>query len=512
MELTETIDFENQPASSCCCAEDFIRCDDPTRDATGTGKGSTNWCPVCNQPTNGAADSIDNLTELLDEDVFESARAHFVPDALIGQQLSEFLIQERVGSGGMARVYLAHDTVLQRHVAVKVIQNRKFVSTESQAAALKSEAVSQAQLHHPNVVSIFHVGNHDDVPFLAMEYVDGCSLADRLKQETPISFAETLDYARQIVAGLSEAYSQGLIHGDIKPANLLVSDDGTLKLSDFGLARRAEEQREVAKKLIGTPSFMAPELFSNHPIDEQTDLFSLGVTLFQLTFGRAPYLLEGETAEEVKHEIEISEIDFPDRWPSDLPLKWKSLLEKLLAKDRSQRYSSVDQVKADIADLSKPVLVVKPITRISALISENLLYFFLLLPLLTSMVNLGPSANLGAILGSYLWSLGPLSLFAISAIRRKSVIQSVFQLRMIVDASPENSLVGFLKGYAFQLAPIITFLAGVLLIPQIGTVAALGALWTAVVIGGFQIVDIVVNRHQATLTERWGRCRIVVDQ
>ncbi|MEC9092125.1 MAG: serine/threonine-protein kinase, partial [Planctomycetota bacterium] len=249
----------------------------------------------------------------------------FISDKLVGQKLGEFLIEERIGSGGMARVYLAYDTTLKRHVAIKVIQNRKFVTQESQANLLKSEAISQARLNHQNVVSIFHVGTHDHLPFLAMEYVDGESLGERIKKSS-LTFAEIHKLSGQIVEGLIEAYHNGLVHGDIKPANLLIDDNGTIKLSDFGLARHKHDDGYVQKALVGTPAYMAPELFDKEPIDEISDLYSLGVTFFQMTFGTLPYPVSGETVKEVKQSLGLSEIEFPGNWPESLPIAWKKIL------------------------------------------------------------------------------------------------------------------------------------------------------------------------------------------
>lgn len=271
----------------------------------------------------------------------------FVNDPLEGKSLDHFYLQKRIGSGGMARVYLANDGLLKRNVAIKVIQNRKYVTDEHLANLLMAEAVAQAQLNHPNIVSIHYVGKLEGMPFLAMEYVPGRSLAQRLERgAVPVS--EAVAFALQIIDALQHADSHDLVHGDIKPANLLIDSQNRIKLSDFGLARQVSKTQSQIKNLVGTPTHMAPELFEKRPVDKQTDLYALGVTMFQMVFNRYPYELAGETAEEIKLALNAAKIQIPDTWPEDIPVSLRIILTRLLEKDRASRYQSLEELKSDL--------------------------------------------------------------------------------------------------------------------------------------------------------------------
>lgn len=279
--------------------------------------------------------------------LFGSDTIPFVSDGLEGKLLDHYLLKDRIGSGGMARVYLADDTLLQRNVAIKVIQNRKYVTDEQMANSLMVEAVAQAQLNHPNIVSVFYVGKTEGMPFLAMEHVDGQSLEQRLSNG-PMPASEAVAYCFQIINALQHAESHDVVHGDIKPANLLIDRSNKIKLSDFGLARQVNEDGSQVKKLVGTPSHMAPELFEKLPVDKQTDLYALGVTLFQMIFNRHPYELAGETAEEVKLALDAAKLRIPEMWPEEVPISLRMTLTKLLEKDPSNRYRSLAELKADL--------------------------------------------------------------------------------------------------------------------------------------------------------------------
>lgn len=271
----------------------------------------------------------------------------FVNDPLEGRSLDHFYLQNRIGSGGMARVYLANDRLLKRNVAIKVIQNRKYVTDEHLANLLMAEAVAQAQLNHPNIVSIHYVGKIEGMPFLAMEYVPGRSLAHRLERGG-IPVSEAVAFALQIIDALQHADSHDLVHGDIKPANLLIDSQNHIKLSDFGLARQVSKAQSQIKSLVGTPTHMAPELFDKRPVDKQTDLYALGVTMFQMVFNRYPYELVGETAEEIKLALNAAKIQMPGTWPEDIPVSLRIILTRLLEKDRANRYRSLEELKYDL--------------------------------------------------------------------------------------------------------------------------------------------------------------------
>ena len=268
-----------------------------------------------------------------------------------GHKLGHYKIQRKLGQGGMGGVYQALDESLQRYVALKVIRSDVLSSGgEQQLDRLMQEAVAQARVNHPNVVHIYYVGLEEESPFFAMELVNGPTLAERLA-EGPIPFTEVVRIARQLVAALKHAAQFDIIHGDIKPAKVLLADGQTVKLYDFGLARRLSEQENQPAGIAGTPNYVAPEVVRGQSSDLRSAMYSLGVTLFEMTFGRLPYTFSGSSLQERLKTHETAAIEFPVEWPEDVPLAWRQVLERLLAKEADDRYEDYDAVLADLADV-----------------------------------------------------------------------------------------------------------------------------------------------------------------
>jgi hypothetical protein len=269
-----------------------------------------------------------------------------------GEELGHFRLISRLGYGGMGAVYRALDESLQRFVAVKLIRSPEAGtdSSISEINRLLDEAVSQARLNHPNVVTIYYVGRKDDEPFLAMELLPGPTLATLVKKG-PLAYTELIHFAVQIVAALSHASRQGLVHGDIKPGNLILAGDGIVKLSDFGLAKFKHDETNT-DGISGTLSYMAPELAQGAIPSDQTDMYSLGVTLFELTFGRRPYALDGNTVKEQLDSKETVQIEFPAKLPSSIPREWLEILRKLMARDPQDRYADYGALQVALAGVA----------------------------------------------------------------------------------------------------------------------------------------------------------------
>jgi uncharacterized RDD family membrane protein YckC len=267
-----------------------------------------------------------------------------------GQRLGHFVLQEALGEGGMGAVYRALDTSLQRYVAVKVLRaggtDTGSSSTAKHTDRLRREAVSQARLNHPRVVTIYYVGRENEEPFLAMELLPGPTLQQRLA-DGPLPYQELIEYAMQVTDALEAADRGGLVHGDIKPSNLLMASPGNIKLSDFGLSRRSGTSSEDGG-VSGTPNYLAPELIDGAPPDLRADMYALGVTLFELTFGRRPYELSGTTLRQQLLSHRTNEVEFPQRWPGEIPEGFRAILQKLLAKNPADRYQSYDQLRGDL--------------------------------------------------------------------------------------------------------------------------------------------------------------------
>jgi serine/threonine-protein kinase len=203
-----------------------------------------------------------------------------------------YRVQRTLGQGGMAAVYLAQDSELERPVAIKVLAEH-LASDDAFRHRFLREARMAAKLSHPNIVHVYDQGEEEGRPFIVMEYVDGPTLSDELKRNGPLSPARVVDLALQICGGLEHAHSSGLVHRDIKPGNLLLREDGTVKIADFGIARAAQATKLTQiGSVLGTAAYLAPEQAAGEPVTAAADIYSLGCVLFQLLTGRTPYVFE----------------------------------------------------------------------------------------------------------------------------------------------------------------------------------------------------------------------------
>ena len=286
--------------------------------------------------------SISNLHGADDVHHFELEQG----ESLLNRLYGHFRIDRKLGNGGMGAVYRALDTSLQRYVAVKIMRNASQC-VDSRIATMLREAVAQARLNHPNVVTIYYVGRQDEEPFLAMELLPGPTLSEKLASDGAIPYADAIRYAIQVVSALRHASQFGIIHADIKPANLLMAGAGRIKLSDFGLSRIQNAPGQPTN-ISGTPAYVAPELIKGNPISIQSDMYALGITLFELVFGRLPFELAGTTVRERVETHLTAEIEFPTVWPKNIPREFAGLIAKLIAKDPKQRFNSYDELLVEL--------------------------------------------------------------------------------------------------------------------------------------------------------------------
>jgi hypothetical protein len=269
-----------------------------------------------------------------------------------GTLLNHFRIVKLIAQSGMGDVYEAHDESLERTVAIKVIRAAQDISP-SDRARLIHEARAQARINHPHVVQIYYVGLEPDCPFLAMEFVPGTTMAERIRQ-SPLPFRDIVRIALQIIKALQRAFEMGIIHADIKPSNILLDGAGDAKLCDFGLAQRNYAEKLTAG-LTGTPKYMAPELLDGKPGSVASDMYALGITLYELTLGRYPY---GESATTLKQQFDLhrsAAIEFPQPWPPEIPEGWKEILVRLLAKQPELRYADYRQLYFEIKRMEPKV-------------------------------------------------------------------------------------------------------------------------------------------------------------
>ncbi len=266
-----------------------------------------------------------------------------------GTMVGHYRIIEKIGAGGMGEVYLAEDTELGREVALKFLPHY-LVSVEDAKARFKREAQAAASLKHPNIVTIYEVSEFNGRPFFVMEHCEGQSLRDLLKDKS-LSIDKIVDYAIQLGGGLQEAHAAGVVHRDIKPSNIVIDKNGRPKLVDFGLATiRGAEKLTKTGSTLGTVGYMSPEQIEVGEIDQRSDLFSLGVVLYEMIAGRTPFMGETEAAT-LKAVIGVTPEPLA-RYKSDVPDKLQDIVSKLLEKDPELRYQSAAGVVSDLKRLT----------------------------------------------------------------------------------------------------------------------------------------------------------------
>jgi serine/threonine protein kinase/tetratricopeptide (TPR) repeat protein len=264
---------------------------------------------------------------------------------MVGTQVLHYRIIEKLGEGGMGEVYLAHDAKLERNVALKFLPESVRSDAEARERLIR-EAKAASKLHHTNIVSIFAIESDDDLEFIVMEYVAGRSLTDLIRAGE-VDAEKTVDIARQIGSALSAAHEAGIVHRDMKPDNILVTEKGEVKILDFGLAKLKGTSRltEIGSTM-GTMAYMSPEQTSGQDVDHRSDIFSFGVILYEMITGRRPF--QGEHSAALTYAI-VNETPEPlARYKSDVSGELQRIIDKALRKDRTTRYQSVPDMLADL--------------------------------------------------------------------------------------------------------------------------------------------------------------------
>ncbi len=290
---------------------------------------------------------------------------------IIGQSLGRYQILEQLGEGGMATVYKAYDTRLDRYVAIKVIRNDLFGPTllERMLKRFEREAKALAKLSHPNIVKVLDYGEHNGAPYLVLEYLPGGTLKGQVMGK-PIPWQEAVRLLLPIAGALDYAHEQKIIHRDVKPANILLTEKGQPMLSDFGIAKILEMKEEFtltgSGTGIGTPEYMAPEQGMGREVDARTDIYSLGIVLYELVTGRKPYTADTPMAVVLKHMTDP--LPRPRQYIADLPDIVERVLLKALAKDPQDRYSKISEFADALenADQSRKTANTQPNTPTSS--------------------------------------------------------------------------------------------------------------------------------------------------
>jgi eukaryotic-like serine/threonine-protein kinase len=268
-------------------------------------------------------------------------------NSMIGTVLSgRYRLEAKLGSGGMSTVYLARDETLDRPVAVKVM-HREMSEQEDQLQRFRQEARAVAKLSHPNVVSVIDAGEDGGYPYIVFEYVKGETLKQRIGRVGALDTQDAIAYAIEVARGLSVAHSRNMVHRDIKPQNVLIDEEGRAKLTDFGISRQLEQDGVTATgRVLGTTDYVAPEQAMGRDVDPRSDLYSLGVVLYEMLVGQVPFHADSQVGVAMKHVNE----ELPDvqRRRPEVSAAVALVVERSTAKNPAERYQSIAEMIDDL--------------------------------------------------------------------------------------------------------------------------------------------------------------------
>jgi len=270
--------------------------------------------------------------------------------SMLGTTLGgRYTFETRIGSGGMSTVYRAHDETLERFVAIKVM-NREVATDSDQLERFRREARAVARLSHPNIVHVIDAGEDDGRPFIVFEYIEGETLKDRIRRLGRLEIPEAVAYCIEIARALGAAHANNIVHRDVKPQNVLLDQEGTAKVTDFGIARTLEEDGLTDDgRVLGTTDYVSPEQALGQPVTVQSDLYSLGIALYEMLTGQLPFSAETQVAVAMKHVRE----DIPDvrKLRPDVSATLASVVEGATAKELSERYADDAELIADLENV-----------------------------------------------------------------------------------------------------------------------------------------------------------------
>lgn len=273
-------------------------------------------------------------------------------DSLIGKKLDgRYLILELVGAGGMANVYKATDILENRTVAVKVLRE-EFLDNEELVRRFKNESKAISMLSHPNIVKVYDVNFSDAVQFIVMEYIDGINFMQYLESQGKLEWKEAIHFTVQVLRALQHAHDRGIVHRDIKPQNIMILRDGSIKVMDFGIARFSRSQtRTITDKAIGSVHYISPEQARGEETDAKSDIYSLGVMLYEMLTGKLPFDSDSPVSVALKQISDDPQ--HPRELAPEIPEALEEITLKAMAKEPSDRYQSATEMLRDIDEFKK---------------------------------------------------------------------------------------------------------------------------------------------------------------
>lgn len=263
---------------------------------------------------------------------------------------NRYRVSARIGHGGMAEVYEGNDIIGKKTVAIKLIR-KDVMENPVNLIRFKNEATIAASLNHPNIVKVYNHGTVDGVPYIANEFIKGQNLKQVLDFRSSVPIEEAVDYMIQLASALDYAHSHGIVHRDVKPDNLYVMGDGTIKLGDFGIAQTDATSQITSKdsEIVGSVHYLAPEITSGKPATGQSDIYSVGVTFFELITGHVPYIKNSAIDIAVSHINE--KFPSPKKYLPNCPKEIERIIFKCVKKNPKERYATAKELHDDLVAL-----------------------------------------------------------------------------------------------------------------------------------------------------------------
>ncbi|WP_417080574.1 protein kinase domain-containing protein, partial [Mobilibacterium timonense] len=256
---------------------------------------------------------------------------------------------QKIGDGGMAVVYKAKDKLLNRYIAIKILRP-EFTKDEVFVENFKRESQAAAKLSHPNIVGVYDVGKEGNINYIVMELVDGRPLSDIIAEEAPMDYRTVINIARQVASALSVAHKNKIIHRDVKPHNILMTKDGVAKLADFGIAKAVNDATlSTGSKVIGSIHYFSPEQARGNYVDERSDIYSLGIVMYEMITGRVPFDGDNPVTVALKHINE--DVIPPSEFVSGIPPALERCIMKCTDKFQTNRYSSADELIEELDNI-----------------------------------------------------------------------------------------------------------------------------------------------------------------